>query len=74
MKYPKITNYIRGAVRRNEMTDTELAERTGIPYQTLQKRYRNPALWRFCEWGAVLRHVVFTEEELKAIGKEVKGV
>lgn len=68
-----ITNIIRGALARNDMTAKDLAQQTGIPYQTLMYRYRNPSSWRFYEWGAVLRHVEFTEEELQIIRKEVQG-
>ena len=67
-----ITNIIRGALARNDMTAKDLAKQTGIPYQTLRYRYRNPSTWRFCEWGAVLRHVEFTEAELNEIRREVQ--
>jgi hypothetical protein len=72
MKTPIITQIIKGAVARCEMSAREVSRVTGIPYQTLQYRYNYPSTWRFCEWGAVLRHVEFTEEELNKIRKEVQ--
>ena len=73
MKISKLTSIIKGATARNNMTAAEVSRVTGIPYQTLVYRYRNPSTWRFYEWGAVLRHVEFTEEELQIIRKEVQG-
>lgn len=72
MKTPKLTSIIKGAASRAELSSKALAKETGIPYQTLRYRYKNPSTWRFYEWGAVLRHIEFTEEELKDIRKEVK--
>ena len=73
MKAPLITRIIKTAATRCEMSAVDVAKQTGIPYQTLMYRYRNPSTWRFYEWGAVLRHVEFTEEELQIIRKEVQG-
>ena len=73
MKISKLTSIIKGATARNNMTAAEVSRVTGIPYQTLVYRYRNPSTWRFYEWGAVLRHVSFTDEELNEIRKEVQG-
>ena len=72
MKTPKITSIIKGAAARADLSSSALARETGIPYQTLAYRYRNPSTWRFSEWGAVLRHVEFTAEELNEIRKEVQ--
>lgn len=73
MRTPKLTSIIKGAAARAALSSQALARETGIPYQTLRYRYRNPSTWRFCEWGAVLRHVEFTEAEITEIWKEVKG-
>ncbi len=72
MKTPKLTNIIKTASARAELSSKALARETGIPYQTLRYRYKNPSTWRFYEWGAVLRHVEFTDDELSDIRKEVK--
>ena len=72
MTAPRITNIIRGALARNDMTAKDLSERTGIPYQTLmQLRFPDPMSWKFCEIRAVFRVVEFFPDEKKAIGKEV---
>ena len=67
MRYPKITNIIRGAVTREGLTDNELSKVTGIARTTLQTRYRAPETWRLYEIGSLLRHVSLTEEEFKEI-------
>ena len=67
MKYPKITNIIRGAARREGFNDVELSRVTGIAFSTLQHRYRAPGTWRLFEVGSLLRHVSFSNEELKEI-------
>lgn len=72
MKTPKLTSIIKQAAARSDLSSKALARETGIPYQTLRYRYKNPSTWRFYEWGAVLRHVDFTESELSDIRKEVK--
>lgn len=72
MKAPRITAIIKGAIARAGTSGKALARDTGIPYQTLRYRFKNPSTWRFYEWGAVLRHIEFTEEELAEIRKEVK--
>jgi len=71
MKSKTITNIIKGAVKRAELTSKALARETGIPYQTLRYRYKNPTSWKFYEWGAVLNVVPFMEEELLEIRKEL---
>ena len=72
MRTQKLTSIIKGAAARSALSSQALARETGIPYQTLRYRYKNPSTWRFCEWGAVLRHVEFTEAELQQIREEVK--
>ena len=72
MKTPKITSIIKGAAARSDLTSKALARETGIPYQTLRYRFKNPTSWRFYEWGAILRHVEFSEEELNNIRAEVR--
>ncbi len=72
MKTPKITSIIKGAAARSDLTNKALARETGIPYQTLRYRFKNPTSWRFYEWGAILRHVEFSEEELNDIRTEVQ--
>lgn len=71
MKSKTITNIIKGAAERAELTSKALAKKTGIPYQTLRYRYKNPTSWKFYEWGAVLNVVPFMEEELLEIRKEL---
>lgn len=72
MKTPKITSIIKGAAARSDLTSKALARETGIPYQTLRYRFKNPTSWRFYEWRAILRHVEFSEEELNNIRAEVR--
>ena len=71
-KYPKITNCIRGAVRKNGYSDKEFSELIGMPYQTLQIRWRDPGSWRFYEWGAVKRRISFTADDLKEISEAIE--
>ena len=71
MKTPKITSILKGAAARAELTSKALAREIGMPYQTLQQRWRNPGSWKFYEWGAVLNVVPFMEEELLEIRKEL---
>lgn len=71
MKSKTITNIIKGAVKRAELNSKALARKTGIPYQTLRYRYKNPTSWKFYEWGAVLNVVPFMDEELLEIRKEL---
>ena len=67
-----ITQIIKGALARNDMTAKELSQATGIPYATLlQTRFPDPMSWKFCEIRAVFRAVKFFPDEIKAIGKEV---
>ena len=72
MKSPRITRIIKAAVARCEMSAADVSKETGIPYQTLMYRYRNPGTWRLCEWGSLMRHIDFEETELKQIWKEVQ--
>lgn len=72
MKTPAITATLKGAIQRNGYSGVKLAKKVGLPYQTLIYRYKHPATWRFCEFGALLRNIEFTDDELKIIGKEVK--
>ena len=72
MKTPRITAIIKGAIARAGTSAKALARDTGIPYQTLRYRFKNPSTWRFYEWGAILRHIEFTDEELSEIRKEVR--
>jgi len=67
MSFPKATNILRGAVRREGYTDTRFSRATGIPMATLQYRYRNPGTWRVYEIGTILRLVDFNESELKGM-------
>lgn len=67
MSFPKATNILRGAVKREGYTDTRFSKVTGIPMATLQYRYRNPGTWRVCEIGTILRLVDFNESELKGM-------
>ena len=71
MKTPPLTATIRGAIKRNGYTGMEFSNMIGLPYATLNYRYKHPATWRFCEWGAVLRHLTFNESEEKTIRKEM---
>lgn len=73
MKTPLITRIIKGAVARCEMSALDVAKETGIPYQTLMYRYKNPGTWRLYEWGSLMRHVSFEEDELNQIRKAAKG-
>lgn len=72
MKSAPLTATLKGAIERNGLNGVELSKLTGIPYQTLIYRYKNPATWRFCEWGAVERHINFNESEEETIRKEMK--
>jgi hypothetical protein len=63
MKTPTLTATLKGAVERAGLNGKALANLTGIPYQTLRYRYKYPSTWRFCEWGAVMRHVTLNESE-----------
>jgi hypothetical protein len=68
---PPLTATIKGAAERAGLSGLKLSAATGIPYQTLQYRYRNPGTWKFCEWAAVLRHIELNESEEKEIRKEM---
>lgn len=72
MTAPPLTATLKGAIEREGYSGKELSRMTGIPYQTLIYRYKNPATWRFCEWGAVERHINFNESEEETIRKEMK--
>lgn len=72
MKTPTLTATLKGAVERAGLNGKALADLTGIPYQTLRYRYKYPSTWRFCEWGAVMRHVTLNESEQEILRKEVE--
>ena len=72
MKTPALTATLKGAVERAGLNGKALANLTGIPYQTLRYRYKYPSTWRFCEWGAVMRHVTLNESEQEILRKEVE--
>lgn len=67
-----LTSTLKGAIARAGYSGIGFAELIGIPYATLNYRYKNPATWRFCEWGAVERHLTFNENERETIRKELK--
>ena len=71
MKPAPLTATIKGAATREGYSGVRLAKRIGLPYQTLVYRYKHPATWRFCEFGAILRNINFTDDEIKIIQKEV---
>lgn len=71
MKIPHITSIIKGAVARENLNSKTLSKMTGIPYATLQKRYRDPSAWRLYEIGAVMQAVNFKDSEILELGKEV---
>ena len=71
MTTPALTATLKGAISRNGYSGVTLARRIGLPYQTLNYRYRNPETWKFCEWAAMLRNVDFTADELEMIRKEI---
>lgn len=72
MKTPTLTATLKGAVGRAGLNGKALANLTGIPYQTLRYRYKYPSTWRFCEWGAVERHIEFNDSEREILRKEMK--
>lgn len=72
-RFPKITNYIKGAVKREFSNEKEFSKAVGIPYQTLQDRWRKPGSWKLYEIAAVLRNVSFMQEEIQSITKELVG-
>ena len=72
-KAPTITNIIKGAIYRTGMTAKEAARAMGLPYQTMLYRFNNPGTWRFCEFGSLMRHVNFEENELAMIEHYMKG-
>lgn len=72
MRTPTLTATLKGAVERAGLNGKALANLTGIPYQTLRYRYKYPSTWRFCEWGAVMRHVTLNESEQEILRKEVE--
>lgn len=67
-----ITAVIRGAAHRNGMPFTDLSRRSGIPYQTLMYRLKNPGTWKFMEWAVMLREINFLPDELEIIRKEIE--
>ena len=72
MRMSTLTATLKGAVERAGLNGKALANLTGIPYQTLRYRYKYPSTWRFCEWGAVMRHVTLNESEQEILRKEVE--
>ena len=71
-KRNEITATLKGAVERAGLNGKALADLTGIPYQTLRYRYKYPSTWRFCDWGAVERHIDFNDSEREILRKEMK--
>ena len=71
MKTPALTATLKGAVKRSGFSGVTFARAIGIPYPTLNYRYKNPDTWKFYEWAAVLRHIDFNEIELEEIRKEI---
>ena len=72
MKSAPLTRIIKATAVENGYSGKTLAKEIGLPYPTLIYRYKYPETWRFCEFGALLRHITFTEEDLKRIEKEVR--
>ena len=72
MRTPALTATLKGAVKRSGFSGVTFARAIGIPYPTLNYRYKNPDTWKFYEWGAVLRHLHFYDDELKDIRKEIE--
>lgn len=72
MKSPKLTNTIKGAIKREGYSGLSFSKMIGLPYRTLVYRFKNPATWRFCEWGAVERCVTFNDSEREIIRKEIE--
>lgn len=70
-KYPKITTIILGAAARNGYNAKSLAERTGIPCPTFNRRLDNPGGWRVYELKAVCRVISFLKDEIEIIRKEI---
>lgn len=71
-KYPELTNIIRGAIKRMDMTDREFSKKAGIKYPTLQDRWRDPGSWRMYEWGSILRNLTFGDDELKELNNLIR--
>jgi hypothetical protein len=74
MSYPQMTKCIRGAIRRNGLTDTTFAKEMGMSYNTLQLRWRDPGSWRLFEWGTMKRHISFLPDEEKLLEKEIASL
>ena len=72
MKTTALTATLKGAIKRNGYNSMEFSDMIGLPYATLNYRYKHPATWRFCEWGAVLRHLTLNESEEKTIRNEIR--
>lgn len=70
-KYPKITNIILGAARRDGYTGKSLSARVGIPYPTFVRRLSDPGSWRMCELKAVCRMISFLPDEAEILRKEI---
>lgn len=67
-----ITATIKGAMSRNGVTALRLAKLTGINYNTIQYRWKNPGSWKLVEWSALQRHLDFLPDEMELIRREVK--
>ena len=67
-----ITGIIKGAAARCGLSGLSLSKVIGMPYQTLNYRYRHPETWKLYEIASLTRHVDFTESDIETIRKEVK--
>ena len=72
-KYPEFTSVLQGAVKRAGYTMLSLADRTGIPYPTINRRLNDPGSWRSCELAAILRVAPFNESEKESLFKFLEG-
>ena len=67
-----ITAILKGAIKRSGYNGKSFSKVIGMKYPTLIYRYKHPSTWKFYEWGAVLRHLHFYDDELKEIRKEIQ--
>ena len=67
-----ITSTIKGAAVRDGYNGVSLSKAIGMPYQTLNYRYRHPETWKLYEIASLFRHVEFTESDMDIIRKEVR--
>lgn len=70
---PAITKIIQGAIGRMGMTMKDVSQAMGLPYNTMLYRFNDPGTWRFYEFGALMRHVDFEDNELAMIEHLMKG-